>query len=333
MATLTLEYTPQIFGLEYRYFEGESDFEKIVTLDNVCALADELDYINTVEKVKNDFTHLVNCDPFQDVLLATIEDQVVAKFKHEWREEPGESIVYSIWGNVHPDWRGREIQNPMLDLLEKRGASLSKDNPSPLPRNYRSFAYSTEFYKQKSLEKRGYKPSRYFIEMIRPIGTPLNDHPLPEGLEFRPMTIENVDQVMTACDTAFRDHWGYSPITEEDRKGWLEHPTTDIKLWKVAWDGDKVAGMVLNFLDKEENEVWNRKRGYTETIAVLREYRKKGVAKAIITESIRMFAEMDMEETALGVDAVNPSGALQLYEYFGYQETKREIVFEKEFTS
>jgi ribosomal protein S18 acetylase RimI-like enzyme len=78
--------------------------------------------------------------------------------------------------------------------------------------------------------------------------------------------------------------------------------------------------MVRNFIDTLENQDQNRRRGYTEFISVRRPWRGKGLAKALIAESIRMFTEMGMQETALGVDTENPSSALKLYQKMGYVE-------------
>jgi ribosomal protein S18 acetylase RimI-like enzyme len=88
--------------------------------------------------------------------------------------------------------------------------------------------------------------------------------------------------------------------------------------------------MVLNFIDKQQNEEYDRKRGYTEGISVRRPWRRQGVARGLLTRSIKMFQEMGMEETALGVDVENPRGALNLYESVGYKETKRYTTFRKE---
>jgi ribosomal protein S18 acetylase RimI-like enzyme len=113
---------------------------------------------------------------------------------------------------------------------------------------------------------------------------------------------------------------------------WVTEPIHNPDLWKVAWDGDQVAGMVGNFLDKKENQEFNRNRGYTEDIWVRRPWRGRGLAKALIAESIRMFKEMGMEETCLGVDAENPNGALRLYTSMGYEKVaeKTHIVMRKE---
>ena len=165
--------------------------------------------------------------------------------------------------------------------------------------------------------------------MERPIEAPIPEAPLPEGLEIRPATFEHFDAILAANNEAFRDHWGHSPITEEDKRAFREHPTTRPEYWKVAWDGDEVAGMVLNFVDADENRKLGRKRGYTEDICVRRPWRKRGLASALIAASIHMFRELGYEETALGVDADNPNGALGLYESFGYQTSTRHAIYQK----
>ena len=66
----------------------------------------------------------------------------------------------------------------------------------------------------------------------------------------------------------------------------MSDPDFDPSLWRVAWQGDEVAGMVLSFINKDENEMYGRKRGYTENICVRRPWRKQGLAKALIALSL-----------------------------------------------
>jgi len=54
---------------------------------------------------------------------------------------------------------------------------------------------------------------------------------------------------------------------------------------------------------------------------VQRPWREKGIAKALIAQSIEMFRDMGMTETALGVHTTNPMGAFRLYEHMGYRVT------------
>ncbi|MFC2064667.1 GNAT family N-acetyltransferase, partial [Chloroflexota bacterium] len=132
-----------------------------------------------------------------------------------------------------------------------------------------------------------------------------------------------------AGDEAFKDHWGYVPATELHYQDWLGWKGFQPDLWKVAWDGDQIAGMVLNFIDNPENKEFNRLRGYTEGISVRRPWRKKGLARSLLVQSICMFKDMGMTETALGVDALNPNGALNLYKGVGYKKIKQYTTYRK----
>ena len=110
---------------------------------------------------------------------------------------------------------------------------------------------------------------------------------------------------------------------------WMEDPTYAPALWKVAWDGDEPAGAVQNFIEQRDNEQYGRKRGYTEGIWVRRPWRRRGLARALLTQSIQMFVEMGLDETCLGVDVQNPRGALRLYESVGYQVERRNTTYRK----
>jgi mycothiol synthase len=91
--------------------------------------------------------------------------------------------------------------------------------------------------------------------------------------------------------------------------------------------------MVLNRLDETQNERYQRRRGYTQDVFVRRPWRRRGLARSLLVQSIEMFREMEMEETALGVDTHNPSGALNLYESVSYRATRRHTFFDKNMES
>ncbi len=86
-----------------------------------------------------------------------------------------------------------------------------------------------------------------------------------------------------------RDSWGFVPGTEGDSQRWLASPTFDPSLWKVGWEGDEVAGMVLNFFNQAENQEYGRKRGWTDPICVRIPWRRRGLARALLVQSIHMF--------------------------------------------
>jgi len=85
----------------------------------------------------------------------------------------------------------------------------------------------------------------------------------------------------------------------------------------------------MNYINHDENKKYNRKLGWTENISTHREYRRRGIARALIVRSMQMHKALGMDRVALGVDTENPNGALQLYQSLGYQEEKTFITFRK----
>ena len=132
---------------------------------------------------------------------------------------------------------------------------------------------------------------------------------------------EHTRPIWDATKDAFRDHWGYSPWPDSHYEMWRNDPATfQPELWQVAWDvaTDEIAGEVQTFIDTVENEKYGRQRGYTETIGVRRPYRRRGLARAMIAESLRTLKARGMTQAALNVDSENLSGATRLYAACGF---------------
>jgi mycothiol synthase len=318
---------PPIPGLIFRRFRGETDYPVMVSILDACNVADDYEYINTVEDVASVFAHLKNCDLYRDMLFAEVDGETIA-FSRVWWGEEGDARLYIPLGFVHPAWRRKGLGTAMLHYNEARLREFAREHPAG-DKFFRVWTTDKEYGAWALFTKFGYEPVRHYIEMSRSNDVPLPNAPMSAGLEVRPVTPEQYRAVWDAKEEARQDHWGYAPATDSDFERWIETRTFTPHLWKVAWDGDQVAGMVLNRLDVEENTQYHRQRGYTKDIFVRRPWRRRGLARSLLVQSIEMFREMGMEETVLGVDTQNPSGALRLYESVGYQEGKRHTFFNK----
>jgi mycothiol synthase len=320
---------PAIAGLAFRRFRGQADYPLMVAILNACNAADQLDFINTVEEVAWVFAHLTNCDPQQDMLFAEVQGETIAFSRVWWVEESTGERLFKSLGFVRPDWRRRGLGAAMLAYNERRLRAIAREHPAAITKLFRVWATDTEDGAQALFAATGYEPVRHYIMMTRPIGLPLPNAPLPAGLEVRPVEPGHIRAIWEAMWEARRDHWGYVEPGEQDYERWTRGRLFAPELWKVAWEGGQVAGMVLNRLDEAQNEQHGRRRGYTQDIFVRRPWRRRGLARSLLVQSIHMFRELGMEETALGVDTQNPSGALRLYESVGYRAVQRHTFFNK----
>ena len=141
---------------------------------------------------------------------------------------------------------------------------------------------------------------------------------MPPGLELRPVSEEQMRQLWDADIEAFRDHWGGFDESEESYRKWVGDPKFDPSLFVIAWDGDEIAGGVINEINENENRAHNRRRGWLRRVFVRRPWRRRGLGKAVVLRSLQILRERGMEGAGLGVDADNPNGAVALYRQCGF---------------
>lgn len=326
---VVLSYAPGIPGLSFRRFRGEEDYPVMVAVINGSNKADGIAHTDTLEDVTAAYRHLVNCDPYTDVLFVEMKDEVVGYARVWWILKSDGTRTYCHFALLLPEWRGKGIRRAMLRHNEDRLREIAKDHPKDNPRLFETWAADTETDWESLLIAHRYKAVRYVFEMLRPNLDDIPDVPMPQGLEVHPAQPEHYRKIWDAAGEAFQDHWGATEWLDEWFEQWQEKPIFNPKLWQVAWDGDEVAGMVLNFIHQEENKEFNRKRGYTEEICVRRPWRKRGLARALIARSFKALKDQGMTEAALSVDAENITGALGLYESMGFRTVKRHTTFRK----
>jgi len=329
--TILIPEAPALPGLTFRNFQGESDYPRMLALINAAKAADREERSDSLEDIVRSYAHLTNCDPARDMLFAEIDGNPVAYSRLTWwMEEASGAYIYLSFGFVHPIWRRKGLGRAILKHNQRRIHEIASEHPAGAKKQYEAFGTNFQEGNLALLEKDGYQPTRRFYQMVRPNLENIPDLPLPDGLEARPARSEHYRQIWDAFQEAFRDHWGYSEPPEEEYQSWIDSKEFQPELWQVVWDGDQVAGMILNFIEHSENEEYGRQRGYTEGIAVRRPWRRRGLARAMLARSLKMHRDLGMTEAALGVDTESPSGANRLYESMGFEPVKVHITYRKE---
>ena len=319
----------RIPGLRLRPFRGPADYPVMVEIMNACNRVDQAEYNESVEDVAHVFSHLTNCDPSQDMFVAEVAGQPVAYSRVFWKDEHRGPRLYISLGFVAPDWRRRGLGSHLLAWNENRLREIASAHSGDIDKVFHAWTTDAVPGAIALFERDGYHISREMVEMIRAASLALPPAPMPEGMEIRSARPEDYRAIWSAWEEAYQDHWGYVPRQEKDFIAWQGSRRFQPDLWKVAWAGDQVAGMVLNYVDTRRNEWIGIDRGYTQDIFVRRPWRRRGLARALLTESIRMFTEMAMTETYLGVDTQSPSGADVLYRALGYEPTRRHLIYRK----
>jgi ribosomal protein S18 acetylase RimI-like enzyme len=320
---------PDVRGLRFRRYRGEEDLHFFHEVSRKEYEALDFDFLETLDDFILYYRNLVNCDPLKDILVAEIDGSMVGYARAWWTRKQKSGYNYNVLVTVDPELFGKGIVKAMFNWTENRSREIAKGHPDTESKEFQTWSLSNEDHWIGILESFGYSKVRYGYLMTRPLTGELPVFSLPEGLEVRPVSPDQYRTIWEADVEASKDMWEPVEIKEEYYQHWLKRSEFQPEKWQVAWEGDRVAGAVMPFINEEENKAFDRLRGYTEEIHVGRNWRGKGLAKALIARSFHLLRDLGMEEACLGVDAENPTGALKLYTAMGFETDKTFFTFRK----
>jgi mycothiol synthase len=320
-------------GITYRAFDPGTDFPIAAALIREVNAHDEEPWLPTADNLMHDWAPTSGFEPARDTWLAFDGDRLVGATIVGWRERTG-TIVHNkeLW--VRPSDRRRGIGTALLlwaeeHSVESVGAGFGGDPAMPHVHNAgtdRDHEAANAF-----ALARGYQPIRYGFLMQRDLAEPIRDVALPDGIDIRPVVEADHRRIWDADVEAFRDHWESAVREESDYRRFFEEPDLDTGLWQVAWEGDEVAGSVLNFIYPDENRELGVDVGWLQHVSVRRQWRGRGVASALVARSLVALRDHGMAVARLGVDGANPTGALELYRRHGFSEFRGWIAQRKPF--
>jgi mycothiol synthase len=306
--------------LRARGYRGPVDHRLMADLVNRWFRAVGLEDVSTAEEFDHSYAHLENCDLDKDIVLVETHDGRLAGYtRSDWWQVEGGERKYAVFAKLDPDWRDTPLPLAILEAGVEHGVRTAGSHDVDCAKVLEGWAAEAEQVLQDAYLALGFKAVTYGAMMVRSSLEDIPELTLPEGLEIRPVEESHLRTIWEADHDAFRDHWGYTERTEEDWERFVGFPHRDETLWKIAWEGDRVVGQVKSFINEAENAELDQLRGWTEFISTHRDWRKRGVASALICESLKELKARGMTEAALGVHTENPTGAFRLYESLGYE--------------
>jgi mycothiol synthase len=239
---------------------------------------------------------------------------------------PGGSRA-GVEGGVHPRWRGRGIGRELLGWQLRRAAEMRARHAEAPVWAATTGASVADDSARRLFERFGLHPVRYFLDMAAPTAG-MHQVRLPDGIRVVPYSASLRAAVHDSHLEAFADHWGHEPTGIDE---WTGH-TVGSELFRgdlslVALDGDRVAAFLLAY-DGQDNRL------YIGQVGTRRDWRKRGLATALVARSLAAAAADGKTTATLGVDADSPTGAVGVYERLGFTARHSPYaVYEKELPS
>ncbi len=311
-----------VAGLTFRTYAGPADIRVVTEIQRAANLFDDTEEVPSEERVANEFAHPDGYDPAVDSFIAEVDGRAVAAGDVRYVLRDG-AHTYMLLGAVHPDARRRGIGTAFLAHLEARAADRAASLPAGEPVWLDTWMPDSNTSFATLMAGAGYEPIRHFYEMLKRDLATTREVALPTGLDLRPVVAADMRRIFDAEAEAFRDHWGRREWSDAIFAERMADPDLDVGLWRVAWDGDEVAGVVSTFVFTDENATLGLSRGWLDHVSVRRPWRRRGLASALILSACVGLRERGIAEAALGVDSANPTGALGLYENLGFVVARR----------
>lgn len=312
-----------------RPYRGPADHPAMAAVLTEYRLATGSPEMVTTSQMDQVYAHLEDCDPELDIAVIEHDDDVVAYTRPTYAELVDETMQLVVFAPTRPDHLAEALFHGIAEAAETH---LMKWVVAGRPAKFGSFAHHPGPEQRPTgeaawLEQRGYVATEWSASLRRPDLDDIPDLPIPDGIEVRPATPDQLREIMVAHCECFRGEWGFCEPTESDYSAVIDDPYRDETLWQVAWDGDVVVSQVKPFINHDENAARGYLRGYAEYISTHHDYRNRGIAGALLARALSALADRGMTEAVLGVDTNNPGGAFQLYTKLGFQLESYEVFY------
>ena len=276
--------------------------------------------LGSVADMDNHYAHLEHADLPRDCALAERDGSVVAYGRASRQPQANGEIWVEGILNIDPDVRGLGVEALLVEHALRRAGEIIEEVGRDETTRLIVYVTGRDEDQRLILETRGLRPVRRGAQLMRTSLADIPDVPIPAGFEVR--LIADRDRVMhrrvfDADARAFADSYGQQAKSEAEFAEFIHMPTFDPSLWRVAFHGDEIAGQVLSYMGERAPD--GSRIGWTEAISVQPEYRRLGLARALLAASLRAVRDNGATSAALGVDTQNPNRALTLYESLGFR--------------
>jgi mycothiol synthase len=303
-------------------------------LDQLLVAIEQLDQPSerhTVAELSETF-EAADADPGNDSIL--VRDPSGTLVGYGWNH-PSTSDVdprrVHLQGGIHPDWRRQGLGRLLLDWQIEASRQWYRTNWQDGFGPLRLIGYVNEDLdgQRRLYESAGLRPIRWYADMTMRFDGPLPVLATPAGVRIVPLTRDRFEAVRQAHNEAFADHWGSQPV---DAVRWEEQLARSSFRLSWSWvalveETSEVVGYATNSAYEQDWAEQGFSEGWTDRLGVRAAWRRRGVAQALLTASMRSFADAGMAAAGLGVDSDNPCRAFELYEGLGYRSTNTLVMY------
>lgn len=312
-------------GLTWRALRA-SDLVALTELVAACEAADDPPYRTAPEELGEELFDGPDRHPENDTIAAVDHaGRIVAYGRVRVGPAGSRRVRVSLGGGVHPEARRRGLGAAVLTWQVDRARLAIATSGATAAGQIAAYVEDGMPDHVAMLARAGFAPARYYTEALRDLQDPIPTVTLSGSIIVEPWQAVLSEQVRLAHNEAYADHWGSEPLSPEAwREGGGTHfePRWSFIAMDRSTDRVRVAGYLLSGRYEQDWSALGYTVGYTELIGVLREWRGRRVATALLLAAMRAYAADGIRYAGLTVDSATPQIERGLYERLGYRATR-----------
>ena len=321
---------PEVEGLRFRAFADDSDFGKMSRINQLSLEADGVVWVESEEDIRARFSAVRDRDPRSDIIFVDVDDDTVGYAQLSWDNEPVKVKAYIHSVYLLPEWRGRGIREALFLHNEKRLRKIADKHDHEAKKYLQVWTYDEPNDWRRIVEVMGYSSAWHLLEMAHTRLPEVSLSELPEGLSIRPPREEEYHRLWKLYRDCFEGEPWFVPFTWSDDayRNRIVSSTFNPELIFVAWDRAEPIGIVEMVVDDEEIRRTDSKVAHAWAVCVAEEWRRKGVARALLTRGLTKVRDLGAEEVLLDTEAENKHSAMKVYESVGF-DIRRTFTFHR----
>lgn len=285
-----------------------ADVEITVALQNVTDIQFDGEPHSTPESLLEDWDD-AGVDLSADTWLVFAPDQTLVGYILACDSDKDGDMDVDWF--VHKDHLERGIGEFLLTKSIEHLRQYAATYPAEQRKRVHGTTYHVDSAGIAAYQALGFTHVRSYYRMSIDLPEPPVVTSVPDGITIRPLDPDrDLPEMHAAVTEAFSEHWGFTALDYDE---WYRMRIAsnffrlDLSLVAVEDATGKIIGAANNRVVDIASEGW------VNGLAVLKPYRGKGLARAILTRSFQNFYNVGLRKAGLGVDAENHTGATQLY--------------------
>ncbi|MGK5450114.1 GNAT family N-acetyltransferase [Streptomyces radiopugnans] len=322
-------------GYAFRPFrggaDGVADSAAVAAVRLGCAVHDGVDPRSVVDGVPTADEVAESSTRPADWILVTYGGpgagggEVVGCVTVRWWREGDGTWLYLHRGHLLPAHRGRGVGSAMLAWAEARVRRIAEEHGTTRTAVIGANAAASERDATALLLGAGYRPAFTLLEMELPdlgISDRLPERGLPAGVRIGPVGPAHQREAWRTVVDSYAGAPHTPEWTYDDFAATATATATACR--RAAWDGDRMAGVVLCSLNRRDRSV-----GEVEELSVGARWRRMGIGRALLLDGLRSLREQGAQTARLYTGAGNPHRSYDLYESVGFRRRTEHVRYRR----